>query len=434
MVGYTRRSGLLIAGAFCSFLFGPAYGQTQTTQPASLSTAAFPLSLRDALARVLDSNPTLQGQSFALSAADARRAQAALRPSYEISGEAEDFFGTDRMSALGQSQVTLQLSTVVELGNKRANRIATAERERDLLLTEFDAEKLDVIAEVARRFIRVVAAQREISLAERAVALASETRKAVTQRVNAGAGNAAEQRNADIAVVRAELELGRARSSLSQARESLAATWGGDTAGSVDAVAELFNLPTLEPLVALQELAEKNPSLTRFASERRLNEARLRLAETRAQPDITVGGGVRRIQELRSNAFVLNFSMPLASSKRAVPYASEARSNLAVVDYKERAARTELKATLTSFYLEAEQRATELQQLRDRAIPLAENARELTQSSFNAGRFSLLELLNAQQQLVSLQRAAIEAAVAYHNALVEIERLTARPIISQTSN
>lgn len=434
MFGMLPKS-LLFAGVSVIISFSAVASEDVAPQASPVVTVTNgTMTLRDALARVVESNPTLLGQRFALTAADARRDQAGLRPTYDISGDIEDIFGTDRMSAFGQSQYTLQLSTVLELGGKRASRVTAAERERDFLLTELDGEKLDIVAEVARRFIRVVAAQRELSLADRTIALSAETRKAVTQRVNAGAGNPAEQRNAEIAETRAEIERSRAESALIQARESLSALWGGDSPAAVDAVAELFNLPTLEPLAGLQRLLEQSPNLTKFAAERRVNEARWRLAETRATPDLTVGAGVRRLQDMRSNAFVLNFSMPLGAASRATPYAAEARSNLALVDYKERAARAELKATLSAFYQEARQRELELQQLRDRAVPLAESARELTQNGFNVGRFSLLELLNAQQQLVTLQRAAIEAAVSYHNALIEIERLTARPIITQTAN
>lgn len=428
---------LLLAGVSAIIVSSASVvrAQGQAPQPSpEISASSGVMTLREVVTRVIQANPTLLGQRFAVSAADARRDQAALRPTFDITGDVEDIFGTDRMSAFGQSQYTLQLSTVLELGGKRANRITTAERERDLLLTELDGEKIDIVAEVARRFIRAVAAQRELSLAERSIGLAAETRKAVTQRVNAGAGNPAELRNAEIAEARAQIERSRAESALNQARLALTALWGGDPTAPMDATAELFNLPRLEPLTSLQAFLDQSPNLARFASERRVNEARLRLAETRAVPDLTVGAGVRRIQEMRSNAFVLNFSVPLGTGSRAAPYAAEARSNLAIVDFRERAARAELQATLAAFYQEAQQRESELQVLRDRAVPLAENARELTQNGFNVGRFSLLELLNAQQQLITLQRAAIEAAVAYHNALIEIERLTARPIISQAAN
>ena len=425
MLIYSIVRPLLLAGMTATAVISVAAAQERAQDPIQLVAPGTPLTLRDAIARVMDANPRLAGQKFALSAAEARRDQAALRPAFEIGLEAEDIFGTDRLSTFNSATITLQLSTVIELGDKRAGRIGTAERERDLLLTELDAEKLDIIAEVTRRFIRLVAAQREVTLAKRSLELSTNTRKAVALRVTAGRGPAVEERNAEVSLTRSEIERSRAETAVLQAWQSLAAMWGGGSAGSMEAAAELFALPQLGSISALDTLLQQNPNLARFASERRVEEAKLRLAESQATPDLTIGAGVRRLQADRSNAFVMSFSMPLGASGRSAPYAAEARSKLQQVDFREQAARAELKATLTALYQEASQRAAELALLREKAVPLAESASELTQSGFGAGRFSLLELLNAQQQLIELQHSAIDAAVAYHDAVIEIERLTA---------
>ena len=413
LIHFMRRTLLLAGMATC-------------LSPITSMAQGSALTLRDAIVRVMEVNPKLTGQKFSLAAADARRDQAALRPVIEAGLEVEDIFGTDRLSRFKDAQVTLQLSTVLEFGGKRANRVGAAERERELVLTTFDAEKLDIVAEVTRRFIHLVAAQREAALAQQSLDLAANTRKAVAQRVSAGRGAAVEDRNADVAFTLAEIEVSRAKSDVSQALQSLAAMWSGGEIDAVDAVAELFNLPMLAPATELAAMLAQNPNLLRFASERRVEEAKLRLAESRASADITVGAGVRRLVRERSNAIVLSLSVPLGASGRSAPYTAEARSNLQQVDYREQAARAELTATLKSFHQEAMQRTAELAALREKAVPQAESARELTQSGFNAGRFSLLELLNAQRQWIELQHEAIEAAVAYHNAVIEIERLTAR--------
>jgi outer membrane protein, heavy metal efflux system len=417
---------LLVAGLATLVAAGAARAQEQAQDRIQLVAPGTPLTLREAIARVMDANPRLASQKFVLAAADARRDQAALRPAFEVGLEAEDIFGSDRISTFDDATVTLQLSTVLELGGKRGNRIGAADRERDLLLTEFDAEKLDIIAEVTRRFIRVVAAQREVTLAKRSLELATNTRKAVASRVAAGRGAAVEERNADVALTRAEIEKSRAETGVLQARQSLSAMWGGVAMGSMEAAAELFTLPELGAMSALDAMLQQNPNLMRFASERRVEESKLRLAESQATPDLTVGAGVRRLEADRSNAFVLSFSMPLGTGSRSAPFAAEARSKLQQVDYREQAARAELKATLSALYQEAAQRGSEMSLLREKAVPQAESASDLAQSGFSAGRFSLLELLNTQQQLIELQRAAIDAAVAYHNAVIEIERLTAR--------
>ncbi|MDX2142622.1 MAG: TolC family protein [Rhodospirillaceae bacterium] len=425
---------LLLAGMTVISVVGVTAAQELAQDPIQVVAPGKPITLRDAIARVMDTNPRLAGQKFALAASDARRDQAALRPAFQVGLEAEDIFGTDRLSKFDDATITLQLSTVLELGGKRGNRIGAAERERGLLLTELDAEKLDIIAEVTRRFIRVVAVQREVTLAKRSLELATNTRKAVALRVSTGRGAAVEERNAEIALTRAEIEKSRAETGVLQAWQSLSAMWGGDAGGSMAVAAELFTLPDLGAMAALDAMLLQNPNLARFASERRVEEAKLRLAESQATPDLSVGAGVRRLEADRSNAFVLSFSMPLGTGSRSAPYAAEARSKLQQLDFREQAARAELKATLSALYQEASQRGSELALLREKAVPQAESASDLTQSGFSAGRFSLLELLTAQQQLIELQRSAIDAAVAYHNALIEIERLTARSASAGVGN
>ncbi len=398
----------------------------------ALSTAATaqdqmgpPLSLNDVVKRVLDVNPELHGQRFALAGADARREQAALRPPVELGVDAENVFGTDRLSALDDAELTLQLSTVLELGGKRDLRVDAAQRERDLMLTGFNARRLDLIAEATRRFIWLVAAERTRALLQQSQALAAATREAVRQRVVAGRATALEQQNAEIVLTRVGIEVRGAETEIAQSWHALSAMWGG--AGPMSPTsAELFVLPELAPVTALEALMQDNPSLGRFATERRVEEAKVRLAEAQSHPDVTVAAGIRRLQADRSNALVLSASVPLGAGSRAVAYAAEARSRLAEVDSREQALRSELKAVLVGAHLEASRRTSELSTLRDAAVPGAEAAVTLAQDGFSAGRYSLLELLSAQQQLIDLQRQSIAAAVGYHMAVIEIERLTAQ--------
>ena len=66
--------------------------------------------------------------------------------------------------------------------------------------------------------------------------------------------------------------------------------------------------------------------------------------------------------------------------------------------------------------------------LRSEAIPQAQTALEQTQYGYERGRFSFLELVTAQQELLGLQEAAIDAAADHHRLLAEIERLTSQPL------
>src|SRR5580765_4085643 len=81
--------------AFNSYAQSPPQGDTRPVA-----------TLRDAFARALEANPNLRGQRFALTAADARVDQAALRPAIEVGIEAENILGTNRLSTIDDSEIT----------------------------------------------------------------------------------------------------------------------------------------------------------------------------------------------------------------------------------------------------------------------------------------------------------------------------------------
>lgn len=419
-----RFAPLLVAALTLVCLPSVVSAQAEAAPPSA--TSAPPLTLRDAVARALEANPNLRGQRFALSAAASRIDQAAQRPPFEIGLEAENILGTDRLSTFDDAEITLQLGTVVELGDKRARRVDAARSERDLLLTQSDAERLDVLAEVARRFIRVATAQEERLLAQRRLDLANRTFDAVQQRVQVGRSPILESRNAAVAQNRAQIEYAEADSAVRQSWGQLAALWGESPLSTAPVTAELFALPETAAFSALSALVENNPDIVQFASERRIQDARLRLAQAQRNPDVTVSAGVRRLQGDRSNAFVLSASIPLGSGARSAPYASEAQNLRDGLQYKEQAVRAELTATLYAATEQLAQHRAELDTLASSTIPRATEAQKLAEEGYQVGRFSLLELITAQQQLADVQRQAIGAASAFHESLLEIERLTGR--------
>lgn len=381
-------------------------------------------SLRDAFSRVLDANPNLQGQRFAIAAADARIGQAALRPPIELGVEAGKILGTNRLSTVDDSEISLRLGTVLELGGKRVRRIESAQSERELVLTQHDAEKLDLLAEVTRRFIRVAVSQEELDLATRRLDLAKRTRESVDQRVVAARSPKLEARNAAIAAIRADIEYQQAASAVRQAWTQLSSLWGGGTAYRDRVIADLFAMPNVGSFSALSAMLDRNPDITRFASERRVQDARVRLAQSLRAPDVTVSAGIQRLQGDRSNGFLLSASIPLGTGTRATSYIAEAQSVRGGIQYKEQAARSQLTAVLFVAWEQLNQSRREVESLLSVAIPQADEAQKLALEGYNVGRFSLLELITAQQQLADLQRQAIEAAAAFHESLLEIERLT----------
>lgn len=391
------------------------------------------LTLADALRAASANNPALRSAPFELQALEGRREQAAARPNPELGLEFENFAGSGEFSGTDALESTLALSQLIELGDKRGARIALAASEYDLFRTEQDVRRLDVQAEVARRFLDVVADQERLALARRTAQLATEVHVGVQMRVEAARSPIAEASRADIARIRAGLDVTDAERRLESSRHALASSWGAAQADFSVARADLQRFPNVSEFDELVSQLADNPDQLRFLSEQRLRETELRLAQATKTPDFTVGAGVRRFEETGDNAFVLSFSIPLPVANRNAGAIAESQARIAALPYEREAALLEVRTRLFALYLELQQARTEATTLDAELVPRAREALEQTRVGFDRGRFSYLELADSQRELLELELTRIETAAAFHLLLIEIERLTRQPMTTSTT-
>jgi cobalt-zinc-cadmium efflux system outer membrane protein len=186
------------------------------------------------------------------------------------------------------------------------------------------------------------------------------------------------------------------------------------------------------PFTALVARLDANPDTLRFVSERRLRDAELELAQARARADIGVTAGIRRLQRTRDQAFVVGVTVPLGAADRARSAADEAAALRALTDVDAEAHRVRVEAELFALYQELLHAITEAEALRSNIVPEMEAALAATRGAFERGRYSLLEWVDAQSELIVVQRELINASASAHLYLAEIERLTGEPLSPTT--
>jgi cobalt-zinc-cadmium efflux system outer membrane protein len=390
-----------------------------------------PLTLDAAIAAALQRNPALRSAAFELRAVAERRGQAAQRPAPEVGLELENLAGSGDLRGTRSLESTLTLSQVIELGGKREQRMAVAGFEHDRSAVERSARQLDVLAGVTRRFIDVAETQQQLLLARDGTALATRTLTSIEQRVAAARSPVAEKNRATIALGRARLEEQKLTQQLLSAHRQLAALWGSSEPRFGDAQADLFDLPAVADFPELVARLATQPDFLRFASEARLRDAQWQLAMAEAKSDVQVGAGLRRFEETGDTGVVLNFSMPLPLANRNSGAIREAAIRRDQVEVDKQAALDTAQAALFEFYQSLQQARFEVTTLRTELIPQAEAALTQMQYGYERGRFSYLELADAQRELLLMQREAIATAATYHRLLAEIERLTRTPLAAE---
>jgi cobalt-zinc-cadmium efflux system outer membrane protein len=386
------------------------------------------LTLAKAIDVALARNPELQSSRYELTAAQARVLQADLRLNPEIGVELENFAGSGAAHGTDALETTLSLGQVIELGGKRSSRRAFAEAESDLVAIDLRARQLDVLAEVARRYIDVVAAQERARFSGENADLAQQTLDTISARVKAARSPVAEASRAQIAVTRALIARRQAQLALQTARNALAMQWGSVDAQFSSASADLFAFETLQSFETLAAGLERSPDIARFATDARLRDAELRLAQAQARPNIALSLGIRRFEESGDSALVAGFSMPLALYDRNEGGIRQAKVRRLQSDAELKAARVRARGTLFAIYQEMRAARERAEALRNEAVPQARTALEQTQDGYQRGRFSFLELITSQQDLLGLREAAIDAAADYHRLLAELERIASEPL------
>jgi cobalt-zinc-cadmium efflux system outer membrane protein len=399
----------------------------------TLSAAAWAeaLTLRQAAALALKKSPELAMYSAEMRAAEARVVQAGLRPNPELSLELEDFAGSGDLSGARELQTTLQLSQVIELGGKRAGRREVASSARELTGSEYELKRVEVLADVTAKFIIVAGEQEHLKLAREALTAAESALKSVQERIAAGKTSALEEKKAAIAVARARIEEEHAEHELAAARKQLAATWGSTEPAFTSATAELFVVRELPGFAAVAGRIAKSPEVARWATEKRLRESEARLARTKRASDVTVSIGARRAEGPDAFGLVAGVSVPLPFFDRGQGAVAESRALVDKSESGRRAAESRLHATLFAIYQELSHAAMEVGVMRREILPQADESLRMADDGYRQGRFSYLELLDAQRTVLEVKEEYLAAAVTYHKLVAEIERLTGQPLHGQ---
>lgn len=409
---------------------------TMSIVPAARAQAG--LTLTDALAHALRDSPELRVYPYQRRAAEAEKLQAGLRPNPELNVTLENFGGTGEVRGTRSLETTLALSQLIELGRKRDHRIGIADAGLGGTQVDYNIARLDVLAETTRRFIDVAQAQVEVDQAQSAIALVQKTRESVERRIQAGAASTAERNRVAIVELRAQLDLSRAQGELASKRLALAAMWGSTSADGSAVLGELAALPDLLDFEVLATKLDGSPDLRRFMAERRLREAEVRLAQAQAVPDLTIGAGVRRLESGNSGTagasadygLVASLNLPLPMGNRNQGAIAAAQARVEQSDAERGLALLRARSVLFGLYQSATQARREARALGGDALAQAEQALSLTQRGFANGRFSLLELIDAQRQVLELRQQTSAAQADAHRLDAEIERLTGEPIVA----
>jgi cobalt-zinc-cadmium efflux system outer membrane protein len=374
-------------------------------------------------------HPGLLADAWGVRAAEARAVQQGLSPNPTLEARLDDFGGRGDRRGFEKADVRLRVTQLIELGEKRAKRIALADAQRMLAAWDYEARRVAVAAQVTAYFVRVLAAQEEVALRKQAVDFAQAMHKIVEDRLGAGGLPPVERDRSAARVGQARIALGEAQVNLETARRLLAGTWDQSAATFTQAAGTLpATRPTAPALDDLIALLDDHPLIARWAGEISRRQADVELAKAKAVGDITLGGGVKYFREDDGQAFLFELGIPLPLFDDNRGEILEKRFALSKAHAQAKAARHEARSELIESYRDLARAHRKATLLREEVIPRLEAAAALTETNFKQGLAKLDDMLDESRSLLRAKVEHLAALADYHEAAAKLEGLMGRPL------
>lgn len=418
-------TALLVRGLFGVMVLTSTHLWAQTEKSPSLSAAAptplkeptGTLNLAAAINLALAFNPELSAAANELRAVEGTVVQAGILPNPDISTLVED---TQNKAT---RTTTVQINQLIELGGKRAARIASAERGRDVATADLAAKRLDVRATVVGSFFDVLVAQERVRQVEDLLNLAQRATQAASRRVIAGKISPVEETKARVAEAAARVEMNQAKGDLITARNRLAATWGSTTPRFEQAEGQTDILPEVFPAEEVGQRLNNSPVLVRARHEADRFAALADVERSRQIPNVTISLGSKRAEDLGRDQTIVGVSIPFPIFDRnqgnlleALRRADKARDDLSAIEIRLSTAIAQNQERLKALVVEA-------QTLQNEILPGARSAYEAASKGFELGKFSFLEVLDAQRTFFQARAQYLRSLSEAHRTAAELERV-----------
>lgn len=381
--------------------------------------SAAPLTLDQALELALSRSYAVSAAQRELEATEGALQQAGVRRNPELSTSVED-----TRSATRTTTVTVGLP--LELGGKRAARVTASELAREVARVELGQAKAQVRSATIAAYFAVLVAQERAKLAANSATLASTATQAVGKRVQAGKVSPVDATRAQVDEANVQLELAEAQAELAASRHALASLWA-DAQPSFSAVAgDIADVPERPPLSNLAADLDKTPALLLASTELSRRRALVDVERSKAVPDLMLSVGAKRSNELGLTQAVIGVSMPIPLFDRNQGAVAEASKRVQKAEDEVQAVRVRTLSELQAASMRLGVARTSVQLLQSSALPAAQQAYEAASQGFEAGKFSFLDVIDAQRSLLQARARYLSALSNAYQAATAIDRLLGR--------
>lgn len=315
------------------------------------------------------------------------------------------------------------ISQTFELAGQQGFRRQAAHAELDAVRATVADLRSQLSADVADRFVKLLAIQARIGAERENLRLVEEAATAIGKRVAAGETSKLQGNIASVEAERARNQLAQLDEAQIQARGELAALLHLPPDARPIAEGDLASIARYTREALLESSGRRRQLV---ALDLRESAARSRLALERAAvtPDVTLGVNVGREgpPDLRESTLGVVVSLPLPLFRKNEAGIGRALTGLDQARIERERLGREVRATVISQWDRVENLRARATRLASRVVPLLEDNLRLSRRAFQEGEIALPELLVVNRQVVEARREMLEAQTELRLAQIALER------------
>jgi cobalt-zinc-cadmium efflux system outer membrane protein len=378
--------------------------------------------LWQALEEAIAGNPRLAAAKRLYTAAHTRPLAAAALPPPEMEALSTPWMSEDGGAS---RSIGFSLSQRIPGPGKRPLRTTLAERSLDTVSAELAVESRALTATVKHAYMDVYMARMRSAIYTELVTLSRQTIEAAEARYVGGGAPQQDVVRATVELTRMHHEQFMTASEARIAEARLNAVLSRPPNRSIERVSDMPEWRLLGSPEMLFELAQKNqPRL--WAARAAVAEADAAVAVSRSEqrPDYVVRGGYQLTPDHRAGwTAAVGLTWPNAPWARTGVTAmiSEAGARASAARVELLSVENAIRSEIYMAFVRARTAEEQMQLIRSTLLPQAQHAFEIARAAYQSTSGVLPDLMEPQQVLLESRLRYLDALVAFHRALVELE-------------
>ena len=401
--------------------------------PCTVSLGCAEILTRDDAIRIgLERNPGIIAAWNEWEAARAKLLQARALPDPEFELEYEELPGSLNLGSFGERNLgivqTIPFPVKWMLHNRAAGQHTEAVRN-----STFEVKKLEVRTAIKVLFDRILLGKTILVYVEQNLELTKAFQAKTKVRFNAGDVSMLD-------VLRAEVELGRAQSRVTTAKNDLSifgaelnTMLARDTQSSFDVSGELVFRPLDIELESMKKTAlENRPDLNGAEKSFEESQTLKKLAVTSIVPDMNVGAFRQTLRDTAGREgywhLSVGFDIPLWAMVRRRGEIAEAAAEVGRSNALKQSLRNQALLEVENAYRNLKSLEEQVELYREKTLDAVEKSYEMANRSYQEGKATYLELLEAQRILTETRIEYAEILFRYSSELSILERSVGKDI------